>query len=380
MKYYDRKMLRVLRAAPVALVLGFVGACVAEGALMQRMSDDPVFAIDPAHPWRSVHVANAAVLSPAESPDGRWLLYIRGSGYLPEPNGKAVYHDSIGLFTQEADSFSPLGPWEEYSGNPVLIHGPEEAFDGKHLLDCTPVVGRDATGKKDLLHMFYKGVSYKAGGCLAVAVSSDGGISFAKFETNPLQRRIGPCDVVYHDNRYYIFYGDAKYDPAKKKATARLKTYLAVVNDPAEFTSAPKRLVLDTGVRGSFDSQSVHGGRIFKLNNRWYMVYQCSSEYMDYPDRFHVAWSDDLLQWKKIESPELFFTRGPAGSWDEGAIWCGEVFTHKDMLYMYYEGWGSGRKGFDRDKPYFRGGRSQTGLAVTSVESFLKWCGHSDRD
>ncbi|WP_197231834.1 hypothetical protein [Novipirellula artificiosorum] len=43
---------------------------------------------------------------------------------------------------------------------------------------------------------------------------------------------------------------------------------------------------------------------------------------------------------------------------------------------MYYEGWGSGTPGYDREQPYIPGGRSQAGLASVSVERFLRWCGH----
>lgn len=363
----------MLKAAVFAGML----ALPVSGGLMQRVGSDPVIPIDPAVQWRSGHVANAAVMPPDESPDGRWRLYVRGSGRFPEetPDPNRNYHDSIGLFTQEAANFSPAGPWEEHSGNPVLVHGLEDAYDGKHLLDCTPVWCPD----RGALYMFYKGVSYQMGGSLAVAVSFDGGEAFSKADANPLQRRIGPCDTVFHDGRLYIFYGDTKVDLKTGRPTDKLKTYLAVVDDPAEFASAPRRLALDTGAVGSFDSESVHGGRVFRLKSRWYMVYQCSTRHMDYPDRFHVAWSDDLLQWSKVENTEPFFTRGAAGSWDEGAIWYGEVFEHRGSLYMYYEGWGSGRPGHNRNKPYFRGGRSQTGLAETTVESFLKWCGHSDR-
>jgi hypothetical protein len=381
MKFKKYAMPSRVHAVCTGLLAGLCVQCAAgNDALMQRVGRDPVFPIDPQHAWRSIHVANAAVLPPDESPDRRWRLYIRGSGRFPGEGDdrERNYHDSIGLFTQEAENFSPHGPWEEYPGNPILVHGPEDGYDGKHLLDCSPVWGRSEDGESDMLYMFYKGVSYDGGGCLAGAVSTDGGLSFSKFDTNPLQRRIGPCDVVYHKGRYHIFYGDTKYDAAKGRPTDRLKTYLAVTSDPAGFAAAPRYLALDIGSAGSFDSVSVHGGRIFRLNTRWYMVYQCSARHMDYPERFHVAWSDDLIRWEKVENPAPFFERGDSGTWDEGAIWYGEVFEHEGMLYMYYEGWGGGAQGVDRDKPYFRGGRSQTGLACVSVSAFLAWCGHGD--
>ena len=334
-------------------------------ALFVRWTKNPLLAVAPNKRWRSIHVANAAVLTPAESPDGRWRLYVRGSGRFPSESTdrQRNYHDSIGLFTQEADGFSPYGPWQEHPGNPVLFHGPGDSYDGKHLLDCCPVWGKDREGLNDVLIMFYKGVPYNSGGCLAGAQSNDGGMTFRKFRSNPLQKRVGPCDAVYHQGHYYLFYGDAKYDPVRRRVTDRLKTYLAITPDPSDISRAPRQLVIDVGPPGTFDSRSVHGGRIFRLEGRWFMVYQASATHFDYPDRFHAAYSTDLVHWTKVKNAQPLFQRGPPGQWDQGAIWFGEVFEHEGRLYMLYEGWGWKGLKFDRTKAYAKPGRSQVGIA-----------------
>lgn len=36
------------------------------------------------------------------------------------------------------------------------------------------------------------------------------------------------------------------------------------------------------------------------------MVYQSSTRYFDFPDRFHVAYSDDLLNWTKVDNTKPF--------------------------------------------------------------------------
>ena len=94
-----------------------------------------------------------------------------------------------------------------------------------------------------------------------------------------------------------------------------------------------------------------------------------------FPDRMHLAMSDDLVNWTKVDNTQPLFTRGPHGSWDQGGIWPTELFEYKGKLYLYYEGWG--REGFvaDRDKEYFRPASSQIGVAVADKEDFLKWCG-----
>jgi len=249
--------------------------------------------VDRQSSWRAIHVANAAVLTPRESPDGRWRLYIRGSARFPEEGSdrRTNYHDSIGLFTQEAEEFSPYGHWLEHPGNPILTHGDAQGYDGKHLLDCSPV-----WGKEDILYMFYKGVSYGQGSCLAGAYSKDGGHTFTKFSTNPLQRHVGPNDVVFHGGMYYVFYGDAKFNAAAKRNTDRLKIYVAVTPGPADLARAARHLAIDVGPPGSLDCHSVNGARIFRLGTRWFMIYQASAVHFDYPDRFHVAHSTNLIK------------------------------------------------------------------------------------
>ena len=285
------------------------------------------------------------------------------------------YHDSIGLFTQKGAGFSLYGPWFEHPGNPILAHGSAQSYDGKHLLDCSPVWGKGPDGREDILYLFYKGVSYGQGSCLAGAHSRDGGHTFTKFPTNPLQCHVGPNDVVFHGNKYYVFYGAAKFDAVARRHTDRLKIYVAVTSDPTDLTKAARHLAIDVGPPGASDSRSVNGARIFRLGTRWFMVYQASAVHFDYPDRFHAAHSTDLINWTRVANPLPLFERGEPGEWDQGAIWFGEVFEHAERLYMLYEGWGRRGSGFNRDRAYAKPGRSQTGIASTSVSRFVEWCG-----
>jgi len=371
----------LLLAAVVALPCGGTDACLAEAArdsvpAFERWPGNPLFAVEPSRSWRSIHVANADVVRPETSPDGKWRLFLRGSGRFPQetPDPERNYHDSIGLFTQEANGFSPFGPWKEHPGNPVLAHGPADGYDGLHLLDAAAAWGKDADGR-DVLYLYYKGVSYESGGCVAGAASTDGGRTFTKFESNPLHRRGGPNDVVYHDGRYYLFYGYATFDATLRRVTDRLKIYLAVTKDPTDIRDVPRCLAIATGRPGSFDSRAVNGARVFRIGPRWFMIYQVSAVHFDYPERFHAAWSDDLVHWTKVRNPQPLFERGDTGRWDQGAIWTGDVFEYDGRLYMYYEGWGRENVALDRRKPYARPGRSQVGVAHVAVDRFLEWCG-----
>ena len=62
--------------------------CVQIGSLFKKYLDNTIIKIRAAEPaWRSIHAANAAIMTPGERPDEKWRIYIRGSGNVPD------YHD-----------------------------------------------------------------------------------------------------------------------------------------------------------------------------------------------------------------------------------------------------------------------------------------------
>ena len=145
-----------------------------------------------------------------------------------------------------------------------------------------------------------------------------------------LRDGVGCSDAVYHDGKYYIYYGYGYGD-------GQLKIDCAVTSNPETLAGADIRTVLlPGGGPGDFDLKSVNGSRIFRLDgvDKWFMVYQGSDRHFDFPDRFHVAYSDDLLTWTKVQNTRPFFERGDAGRWDQGGIWFGEVFELDGTLYM----------------------------------------------
>ncbi|WP_233530379.1 MULTISPECIES: exo-alpha-sialidase [Bacteroides] len=333
--------------------------------LLTRYEANPVLTYQGAERWMCEHIANAAILSPTESPDGNWWMYARGSGY----DAMNEYHDQIGLFRQSASSFNPVGGWEAYPTNPVIPHGAKGTCDELHLLDCAPVMGGD--GK---LYFYYQAVRGTADadrrGSLACRYSADGGYTFS--DAVMLRDGVGCSDAIFHDGKYYIFYGYG-YDNG-----SHMKIDCAITTDPMSFDNAEIRTILTPGGGpANHDCMTVNGSRIFRLKdvNKWFMIYQGSTRHFDFPERFHVAYSDDLLNWTKVNNTKPFFKRGEAETWDQGGIWFGEVLEYGDKLYMYYEGWGCEGAVPDRDYPYFGGGHSTTGCASVSKGEFLKWCG-----
>lgn len=335
----------------------------AQHTLFQKYAGNPVFDIGANVPtWRGIHAANVSILGPSDTPDGKWRLYLRGSG-----DNIDGYHDNIGMFDQDAADFSPYGPWKEYHNNPNLPHGPSGSYDEMHVLDA---VARK--GANDAIYLYYMSRNNANTAGLSGAISTDGGLSFTKFATNPLKWDVGPNDMIYHNDQYYMFYGDAKWNGSG--FDEKLQIWVSVSDRPDQLSFSPT-YAIQVGDDGAFDSESVNGAKIFKVpgDSRWFMIYQTSSEHFDYPDRFHAAYSTDLINWTKVINSTPLFTRGSLGEWDQGGIWTGSVIEHNNSLYIYYEGWGSLNQDHHRDQAYYAGGNSRVGVASASVPDFLNW-------
>jgi hypothetical protein len=333
-------------------------------ALFKNYAGNPVFNTGTMQPaWRSIHAANVTVLTPRETGDGNWRLLMRGSG-----NNSDGYHDNIGAFQQPAETFNPVGEWIEVAANPNLLHGSPGTYDALHVLDAAA-----GTGHNKEVYLYYMGRNDSNRASINGARSFDGGLTFKKFALNPLKYDVGPNDFVYANDTYYLFYGDAKYNG--HGFDEPLQIWLSQSQSPDTLSAAP-RYALKVGAPGAFDSYSVNGAKIFKVteDSRYFMLYQCSAKNFDYPERFHCAYSADLINWVKVTNKRPLFTRGKPGEFDQGAIWTGSVIEHKGALYIYYEGWGSfNNDAAIRDKIYYAGGNSRVGVATCSVSDFLQW-------
>ncbi|MEA1981683.1 MAG: hypothetical protein U9N54_12035, partial [candidate division Zixibacteria bacterium] len=306
--------------------------------------------------WRSLHAANASFLKYTDPNDGieKIYLYFRGTPLVnPHTNLK------IGLWTQPASTFDPEGSWEITSnGGPWTDHGVviggSEWYDDYDVLDTCAVA---APNGDIYIYYFGRDTSYDANVC--VAKSTDGGYSFTKSSNNPLIRYVGPGSAVYHDGKYYIYYIDTQ------NGTDKMRIRVKVTANPENLSNAETYLCVSPSVIG-WDSGNVGGARVFKLGDKWWMIYQAGWTY-DYQKRFHSAYSDDLTNWTKVINCKPLFLRGEEASWDQGAIWWGETISWNDKLYMLYEGWGSVGYTASRDTQYYSGGHSQLVLAIVTT-------------
>ena len=322
---------------------------ISDLALFKRSGPDPVMAPDRSHQWMNKHIVNAAILSPENSRDGNWWMYARGGNDI---NGS---NEQIGVFTQKASDFNPLGPWTYYGGNPVIPVGKSGSYDEWRCLDGAPVVGPNG-----ITYLYYKARTRSGNNDIGLAWAEDG-YHFTKLD-QPWMKNAGTCDALYYDGKYYIFRG----------------THVDLVDNPLNRDGVITRTTITPGgAPDHFDDFTLHGTMVFRLSgvDKWFMAYQGSPDQYDFPYRFHIALSDDLVTWTKVQNPQPLFTRGPRGKWDQCAIWYPEIFEWQDTLYLYYEGWGVEADLADRDAGYTAESHSSVGAATCPKADFLKWCG-----
>ena len=348
----------LLSALPLRMGLLATAAAFAQTSLLQKPLTRALFETKTADipAWRRSHVGNTAFVLPGQNGAGKWRLYLRGSG--DHPDG---YHDNIGMFEQDTAGFNPLGGWKEDSANPILKNGAFDAIDGMHLLDVSIAVGPDHA-----IYLYYMARTTSNRASISGSKSVDGGLAFTKFADNPLRQDTGPSGALYADGKYYVYTGFGN----------PLELYVSVSDKPDQMNPDVVK-VIGIGAPGAYDGASVNGAKIFKVSGdpRWFMLYQVSAKSFDYPERFHAAYSTDLIHWTKIQNSQPLMVRGEKGTWDQGAIWTGGVFEYQGSLYVYYEGWGAYSSEGDRDQAYYFPGGSRVGVATVKSADFLKWAG-----
>lgn len=316
--------------------------------LFQCPSDQPLIDLEADVYWRSESITSGRIISPDKSPDGKWYWYVRGS---------SKHHQTIGLFFQDAGKFDPLKGWKDYHGNPVLNVGEKHDFDAWRILGVCPVAMPDKS-----VYMYYKARPYGQGGSFGTGLARTGdGVNFTKLTDRSISDR-NPSDVIFHEGKFYYYMGP----------------WLLILDDPAKIDWSGKIRTLEAGDGpAGFDLMCIFGNRVFRLDgvDKWFMIYHGDASHRDFPHRFHVALSDDLIHWTKVQNERPLFARGPRGRWDQGGIWAPEIIEFDGKLYIYYEGWGTEGEVPDRDKEYFRPAASRTGVAVCNKRDFLEWCG-----
>jgi beta-1,2-mannobiose phosphorylase / 1,2-beta-oligomannan phosphorylase len=307
--------------------------------IWQRYPGNPVFRAT-SGTWREAQTANPDLLLL----DSTYLMYFRG-----QRDG----HDRIGVATIPEEKFDGF-TWTIHP-EPVIDVGEGGSWDEQHALDPAAILFRGQ------VFVYYTGSSPKADRSICLAMSADG-IHFTKSSDNPVILGGAP-EVVLRDSVLYLYFWRAV--PGRRG----FQIHYATSRDGIHFLEPANSLALAVGAPGEWDSFTVETPRIFAEGGLYYMLYCGSDLNKDYPFHAGLATSDDLVHWTKYGGNPVF-SRGEAGSWDEGAIWFTTVEKIRGRYYLWYEGYGGGTARTEPYGSYLKGGRSQVGLAILDAPYF----------
>ena len=358
--HFKHHLLFILR---LSCLIFLVGACdpsmAQDGATdlsqrirFRRLSDEP-FVPRTGNTFHSVLVANPAVAAFK----GKLYFIFRGQ----DEGGK----DQIGMWTTPLRGADGIH-WKTHHRNLIIPVSKEaNAPDNNHVLDPAVVV------RVDSLYVYYTGkaIHRDPDHSINLSVSGDGK-TFHKSHVNPIISKAIAPEVVVHKGLTHMFYQRLHPD-------GYWEVYAATSSNGIDFDTAQERKVFEPSRKaGAFDAFSVATVRIFREGEHYYMTYAACRRYMDYPESIGLARSKDLIHWERYAHNPIF-TRGEAGSWDEGALWFPTVRKFGDRYVMWYEGAGTGLGATDefalkasaeaREKEYggyLKTSFSQIGMAV----------------
>ncbi|MGE0755567.1 MAG: hypothetical protein AB7F89_19130 [Pirellulaceae bacterium] len=197
---------------------------------------------------------------------------------------------------------------------------------------------------------------------MCVGFSPDG-IHWEKYAGNPvlpaLQRERSISDVmsVMYDSRAekFVVYakGWAEPWPAFRQIVRTESTDFVHWTEP------------EVVLRHAFNEQDPQSyGMVVSQYESVYLGLLCSykkpgNETID----IQLAISHDNRNWARVADQTTFLPLGPAGSWDDGMLFCAPLLVHGDEVRLYYGGW---------DGPHNTKARSAgIGLATLAKDRFV---------
>jgi len=268
----------------------------------KKHKDNPVVPVKP-DSWRDGATMTADILT-------------KGGQYYFYYTGKNEGADSIGLALTSREGFSGL-EWVDIPGNPLISPGNPGSLDSKHCVDPAAV---EFKGK---LWLYYSAIG-DGPDRLGLAVSED----WETFQKHPDLILTGRApEVVFKDDRLYLFY-------VLDNPKGGYEYHLAISEDGIHFNEEGP--VFQPAQQG-WDSLSLVTARIFFEDGVYVMSYAGDHKEKDYPNRFGLAFSKDLYNWKRYPGNPVLESL-EQGTWESRAIWFPEILKHENRYYMYYEG------------------------------------------
>ncbi len=266
--------------------------------------------------WFKDHAANSSMVKF----NGTYFMYFRGIAN----EGPS----SLGVWTSQVQNANGYSFNRTPVTNPILTAGASGTFDAGGIYDPVAVVFNNK------VHIYYMGTGL-GDSRIGLATSTDG-LTFTKQGT-VLASGITPpggtpAVVVDNSNVMHIYY-------TKGSAASGWAYYHRSSTDGINF-GAETLSFSASGVAGSFDEKSIITARVFYEAPYYYFVYGGSPVYDDYPEGFGIARSTDLINWERYPGNPILL-RGACGTWEEAAVWSGDVININGEHFMYYEGVGT---------------------------------------
>ncbi len=279
--------------------------------------------------------------------DGELWLYAEGSAHG---------HEQIGLFTASADESAGPRQWRPHPGNPVLTVG--SGFDaggvfdpavvqvgGRWLLYYSATEGDAHEFAEQLEHGSTAG--QPTGECIGLAVSEDG-VTFTRHPEAPVLAARCPFAVV-HEGTVHLFH--------VRVTDGGYRIHVALSDDGVRFREVAEP-VLDVGPSGSWDSHTVTTPKVFRDGDRWCLSYAGDARRLDDPSGIGLAYSEDLVTWRKFPGNPVFAVGTPR-DFDSVSVASPVIRASGGGYEMWYAG---------SDRSIRDGLHSQVGLARISVQ------------
>ena len=211
--------------------------------------------------------------------------------------------------------------WTKYAGNPVLTPGINDAWDAGLLqVDAVQYDG-------ETYHMWYTSLKDRTPPASIGYATSPDGITWIKYESNPVFSPGGSVTVLISDSLFHMWYGrtDDSGDSIIGYATSQ---------DGINWNIYPENPVLSPGVPGSWDELGVQQPSVLFDEQGFHMWYHSPTGSGSF--KIGYASSEDGIDWVKSDDPVLLF--GESGTWDDSEVISPNVVKKDSVFHMLYQG------------------------------------------
>lgn len=253
---------------------------------------------------------------------------------------------------------TPDAGWNKYASNPIMFYGPPAGWDDFSIYAADVMFWdhNDADPSNDEFYMWYSGTSYNMNGKdIGVATSKDG-ITWTKYNGNPVLRdgafgywdyeRINAPSVLYdkEEGVWKMWYaGYAAYIGGYWIGYATSPDGINWTKVEGILGDNPGIVFMSSDYAENFDGYSVLSPEVLKMNSAYgkYHMWYAGNGGSISSNQIGIAFSDDGVNWRRYpdnESPQPVLPIGAPGEWDEGETVSPSIIQEGNTLHMWYQG------------------------------------------